>query len=183
MAHLPCGQFRRPGGTISPVSAWQAEPCHILRAAWRAHLGLASHPWQLGRAIPSKYFSCPGGEVIRSIRPGAEPEFPNACAAPEGQIRKFPPPRTVRSPQCRSSSPSRTENLFDLGVVVGADVESRRNHKLEQRALFGVFGCDQVIDTSVMQSDPVSLAERLGAGNPAVRFQSAISSKADIART
>jgi hypothetical protein len=37
----------------------------------------------------SKYFSCPGGAVIRSIRPGADPEFPNACAGREERIRTF----------------------------------------------------------------------------------------------
>src|SRR5437868_8771992 len=38
----------------------------------------------------SKYFSCPGGAVISSIRPGDDPEFPNACAAPGGTNTQVP---------------------------------------------------------------------------------------------
>src|SRR6202045_3470382 len=57
----------------------------------------------------SKYFSCPGGAVISSMRAGDEPELPNACAAPGGTKTKVPgPPCKLHSPQRRSTSPSRT---------------------------------------------------------------------------
>ena len=49
------------------------------------------------------------------------------------------------------------ENLLDLGVVVRASIESRRNSELEQRTLFGVFCRDQIVDTGLMQCDAVSL--------------------------
>jgi hypothetical protein len=57
------------------------------------------------------------------------------------------------------------ENLFDLGVVVvGAGLESRRNRKLEQ-AVVGKY-----VHVAAQAIRPV-------------RFQSAMRSKADIART
>jgi hypothetical protein len=49
------------------------------------------------------------------------------------------------------------ENLFNLGVVVRACIESRRNRELKQRALLGVFGCDQIINASLMQCYSVGL--------------------------
>jgi hypothetical protein len=49
------------------------------------------------------------------------------------------------------------ENLLDLGVIMRARVESRCNCKLKQRALLGVFGSDQIINTSLMQRYPVGL--------------------------
>jgi len=49
------------------------------------------------------------------------------------------------------------EQLLDLCVVVGAGVESRCNRELEQRALLGVFGREQVIDPGLMQGDPAGL--------------------------
>ena len=42
-------------------------------------------------------------------------------------------------------------------MVVRARVESRRNRELEHRALFGVFGRNEVIDPGLMQGDPASL--------------------------
>jgi hypothetical protein len=49
------------------------------------------------------------------------------------------------------------ENLLNLGVVVRARIESRRNRKLKQRALLGMFGCDQIIDAGLVQRYSVGL--------------------------
>jgi hypothetical protein len=42
------------------------------------------------------------------------------------------------------------ENFLDLGVVMGAGIESWCDGELEQRTLLGVFGCDQIIDSGLM---------------------------------
>jgi hypothetical protein len=49
------------------------------------------------------------------------------------------------------------ENLFNLRVVVRACIESRCNRELKQRASLGVFGCDQIINASLMQCYSVGL--------------------------
>jgi signal transduction histidine kinase len=44
--------------------------------------------------------------------------------------------------ESQPSQGANVENLLDLGVLVRARVEFRRNRELEQGALLGVFGCD-----------------------------------------
>src|SRR5437762_13492183 len=77
----------------------------------------------------------------------------------EGRIRKFPVRRArcVRRSADRDLSLDDVEDLLDLGVVVRASIEARCDRELEQRALLGVFGRDQVVDPSLMQGDSVSL--------------------------
>jgi hypothetical protein len=93
------------------------------------------------------------------MRPGFEPEFPNACAAPGGTNTQVPgPPRTVRSPRRRSSlSYENVKDLLDFGVVMRTSVEPWRDRKLKQPAVLRVFGRDQIFDPGLMQGDTVSL--------------------------
>jgi hypothetical protein len=49
------------------------------------------------------------------------------------------------------------KDLLDFGVVMRTSVEPWGDRKLKQRALLRVFGRDQIIDPSLMQSDTVSL--------------------------
>jgi hypothetical protein len=53
------------------------------------------------------------------------------------------------------------KDLLDFGVVMRTSVEPWGDRKLEQRALLGVLGRDQIIDPSLVQGDIVGLTVRM----------------------
>ena len=140
---------------LSPVLVWQAGPCHTLRAAWRARRGPAFHPWRSDLVV-RRDLDVRAGAVIRSILPGAEPEFPRTHAPhPAGTNTEVPgPPRMVGSPQRRFQL---LQNVVSLSRRQRAPVLIWCDSELEQRTLPGVLAATQIAHTSSMQRYAVGL--------------------------